>query len=525
MRIKNILSILTFVGLFLIAPQAAAAATYYVSPTGNDTNNGSTDSPFATFTHAVDQLNAGDSLILKNGTYQQQLVIPADKDGAANALITIQAENIGQAIIDYYPSQEASAVIINGDYIKIVGLEVLRSKNYGIENKGQYNIIQSNKVHDSIGHGIYTDNVYTTIDANEVFHASMMNQPRTIDSGWGSAIKVKMGGDHAIIRNNYVYNNYGEGIAVTRGADALVRNNFVYNNYAVNIYVDNSYNVLVENNFAYCTPNSGYERDGHAAAAFGMEEEDYPNWGAQLHDVTWQNNIATGCYRGFYYWRSDVAGTGLQNVKIIHNTLVNMTHNTMAIETTPSHSNNLIANNIFYQDDNSFGYLDSTAGFSVHHNLFNTQPSDTNLRGSNDVYANPELVGNQTHPNYYKISSSSPAINQGASLGVTQDFWGTIRDSQPDMGANEFSSTVETSPSPTATASPTASPAASPTSTPGCTLNAGDATGDGKVNLFDYTVFLSEFMKTKTTYKADFNCDTRVNTLDYTIFLNNYHLN
>src|SRR5262245_45031673 len=44
--------------------------TYYISPNGSDTNSGvSTSSPWKTFTYAIPHLNAGDTLVLMDGTY------------------------------------------------------------------------------------------------------------------------------------------------------------------------------------------------------------------------------------------------------------------------------------------------------------------------------------------------------------------------------------------------------------------------------------------------------------------------
>ena len=55
--------------LFISFCQSASAATYYVSPNGSDSNAGSSSQPFRTVAKGVGIAIAGDTVILKNGTY------------------------------------------------------------------------------------------------------------------------------------------------------------------------------------------------------------------------------------------------------------------------------------------------------------------------------------------------------------------------------------------------------------------------------------------------------------------------
>ena len=52
--------------------QSSSWTVYYISPSGNDWNNGkSVDKPFKTFAHAFDKMSAGDELILQDGVYSE----------------------------------------------------------------------------------------------------------------------------------------------------------------------------------------------------------------------------------------------------------------------------------------------------------------------------------------------------------------------------------------------------------------------------------------------------------------------
>lgn len=536
-----------------------AATTYYISPSGNDSNNGSQTAPFATFSKAISSINAGDTLIVLDGTYNQKIIV--SKNGTANEPITIKSQNPHQAIINY-SGAEGSNIIINGSYIQIDGFEVQNSDNYCVEIKGSNNTAQNMKVHDCQAHGIYTDGKNINIKNNEVYRATLVNQNRDMPHSWGSGIKVRVGGENILIENNTVYHNYGEGIAVTRGINSTVRGNTVYDNYSVNIYVDNSYNVMVDKNFTYCTPNSGFERDGNPAAAFGMEEESYSGWGAQLHDVTFQNNIAYGCYRGIYYWNSGISGAGMENIYIYHNTFVNMSRYSMAIEGTGIDSHNIVANNIFYQTNGDFGYTEGNKDLTFHHNLYNQTP-DSSLVGSGDIYQNPQFTSNPgTNPNLFSINSSSPAINAGAQLNISNDFFDSSRDGNPDIGAIEYQGTTnppDPSPTPSPTPSPSPSPSFFPSPTPSpnlpieCTYPSdcpsgfqcyqppftcasseygfdcaqvmppmicrleGDANVDGNIDIDDYSILKQEVLRDLDHYQADLNDDEWVDLDDYTI--------
>ena len=68
------------------AVSTASAATYYVSPAGDDGNSGASESePFRVVQHAVDQMNSGDVLVVLDGVYAGELKL---KSG-----ITLKAKN------------------------------------------------------------------------------------------------------------------------------------------------------------------------------------------------------------------------------------------------------------------------------------------------------------------------------------------------------------------------------------------------------------------------------------------------
>src|SRR5437667_6769750 len=86
---------LLLVIFFTIVPVLAHGATYYVAKTGSDSNScsraQSQSTPKLTINAGAGCLNAGDTLIIKTGTYNEALlnVIPS---GTAGSPTTVKSE-------------------------------------------------------------------------------------------------------------------------------------------------------------------------------------------------------------------------------------------------------------------------------------------------------------------------------------------------------------------------------------------------------------------------------------------------
>ena len=55
---------------------AQSGATYYVSTTGSDSNNGSYTAPWLTIQHAANTATAGATVYVEGGTYYQSVSFP-----------------------------------------------------------------------------------------------------------------------------------------------------------------------------------------------------------------------------------------------------------------------------------------------------------------------------------------------------------------------------------------------------------------------------------------------------------------
>lgn len=164
--------------------------------------------------------------------------------------------------------------------------------------------------------------------------------PKNTSGGWASAIKGSLGTEDLTVTGNTVYQNCGEGIALTRVARGLVENNTVYDNYSVGIYIDNSYGVTVRGNRIYSTGLTAYYRNGFPAQGILLGVENYGAWGFQFHDNLIENNTLSNVGGIRYY--SQLAGTPA-NVTVRNNVFANVPAPVVSLPTWANVSSNSTA--------------------------------------------------------------------------------------------------------------------------------------------------------------------------------------
>ncbi|MFN0283538.1 MAG: hypothetical protein ACKVZ6_16400 [Kineosporiaceae bacterium] len=70
---------------------ASAAGTYVVSPKGSDSNNGSEGAPWRTLSASFKKLGPGDRLVVRGGTYTEQIKVTPTKGTAADPVRVVAA--------------------------------------------------------------------------------------------------------------------------------------------------------------------------------------------------------------------------------------------------------------------------------------------------------------------------------------------------------------------------------------------------------------------------------------------------
>lgn len=278
----------------------------------------------------------GNDIVLNGGTYGD--------------LVYSQSGTIDDPVVIFGNNSTARCVRIQGDYIELRGIISSKCPDHGIEITGSHNLIEGNIV---------------TLAEYDRFTSSGYC---STSGGFGSAIKVrydtsKLPPTDITIRNNLVYKNCGEGIAVTRGSNVLVENNTVYDSHQVNIYIDNSYDVVVRGNDVSC--RDWAKSPGTSGAGIALGEEDYGTaWGNRLKNVTMVGNVLNGCWFGIIAWENP---SPMVNINIDGNRIETGLFRAISLLTADAVSvritNNQVWNTSFYLADPSGVYLENNTKF------------------------------------------------------------------------------------------------------------------------------------------------------------------
>ena len=125
--------------VLLAVARPAAAATIYVSPTGTATTGCDTRANPCSLASAAAAAGAGDTVVLMDGVYKQQPLLPMNS-GTASAWITFQADQCATPIIegmgigpDTSMEDDVGVYSKTAEYVRFVGL-VSRGWNEGFGN-------------------------------------------------------------------------------------------------------------------------------------------------------------------------------------------------------------------------------------------------------------------------------------------------------------------------------------------------------------------------------------------------------
>jgi parallel beta-helix repeat protein len=408
--------------------------TFYIAPNGNNDNPGTEALPWETIHKAVGTLTAGQTVLVKDGTYYGGLYI--QRSGEPGKPITFKAFPGAKPIID--ANQATSGAYIEGaSYINIDGFDI-RDTTPGAElsngERGESGIaitvntkgaqpvlshhimITNNKVNGFPGGGIGSGLAdYITIEGNTISETALWSK---FD---GSAISLyqsvdfdQNAGFHNIIRGNMVFKNENKVPGTGIGNTVITDGNC--------IIID----------------------DGRLTQKFLDDKTKYP---AYKSLTLIENNICAGNgARGVAVYSSD-------NVLVRHNTFYK---NLQTADigngerigggemNAYAASNVRFVNNIVYAQEGlpANGIYDTT-NIVFENNLYfgttnipNKSPSD--IIGLDPMFTNPSTDLNLAN---FRLKSGSPAIDKAlAGQSPATDVGGLARPQgvTSDLGAWEF---------------------------------------------------------------------------------------
>jgi hypothetical protein len=124
------------------------------------------------------------------------------------------------------------------------------------------------------------------------------------------------------------------------------------------------------------------------------------------------------------------------NITIVNNTFYGSVSTAISFDesSVADQHNNIVANNIFHMGTGKLAWIENNTGITFKNNFWapSLVSSGTGALGQNDKAGDPKFATTPgITPESYILSSSSPAINIGASIaGVTDDLgnspWGQL---------------------------------------------------------------------------------------------------
>src|SRR5437588_161844 len=477
----------------------ATGMAFYVSTTGSDSNPGTLSSPWRTIQHAANSVQAGDTVYVRGGVYNESANISVSGSLIAGS-IRFQSYPGETAIVDgtglVPPTSSPQGLIniTNQSYISIQGFEI---RNYqtssasaipaGIWVSGSGSNIQilNNVIHNIVTTSEASGNAFGIAVYGTAAPASLDsitisgNQVYNLKTGQSESVNVDGNVTNFVITNNSIHDNDNIGIDVIGfegvspdpsfdyARNGTVAGNTVYNISAINnpgegnqydangIYVDGGSQVVIEHNLIH-----------HVDIGIEMASE---HQGHVTSFVIVRNNLvysanSIGITIGGY--ASNVGGT--DHCTIVNNTLFqNDTKNTGSGEFQIQYyaTNNVFKNNIVYASSQGLfinNYTNSEPDPSdVDYNLYysSLSPSAADFRWNGTDHPGfssyQSATGKDTHSQYtdpqflslttpnLQIQPTSPSLNAGINLGPTVvgtlDFAGNprVHGSNIDIGAYE----------------------------------------------------------------------------------------
>ena len=400
----------------LVIPQLAAAKTLYTGKSGcSSSGPGSSSQPYCTVSQGVKALFAGDTLLVKSGTYAEQVVI--NTSGAPGKPITIAAAPGATPVIDASNESfdEEGIITISGrNHITLRGLTVKNSPYYCIHISGAKNILVEKVKVDGCYHGgIVFDQGCDGVKALQ----NDVKGTDTCGQGCGTHEAITFSETtNFVAANNYVHHGIKEGIDAKDGSSkGLIHDNEVANMGQVGIYLNHATDVKVYRNRVHHTGSSAFQI---AVGDLAMNTHKTDN------NEIYQNEAWGNAYCGIEFWAE---GSGsMANNKIYNNVLHNNGHYGIQLSDDAGQAKgNVVRNNIISK--NGLGGIsgDATSSNTISHNLF-FQTGET--AGSNQVTGDPRFT--DAAKGDFKLAAGSAAIDKGFDMGLPKV-------GQPDIGAHE----------------------------------------------------------------------------------------
>jgi parallel beta-helix repeat protein len=369
---------------------------------------------------AIDNSSDGDTVFVFSGTYYENLVV--------NKAISLVGEDKNKTIINC--NQNETGVNITVDYIHLSGFSITNnydwpSSNDGVEISSSNNVIDNNKVINSIFYGIsYGIYVHKNSNNNFITHNTIVNisvgihlefnkknfiTNNIISNGLNCGIELFQNSYNNFIANNTISNHfYGMTLSWHSNGNTIVDNSFLNNG----IWTSDSYQNTISNNTVNGKTLLYLEDKSHKI----IEEQTGQIILINCNDIVIRNQVITDAVIGILIRESSnclitnnilcsnrisgLFGSSINNIIIANNTIDSnrirgiildgyshdntirkniISNNSDGIDLFAS-SNNFIYNNIILKNN-----VGITSGWSCNNNLIYHNNFIHNDQQANDI--------------------------------------------------------------------------------------------------------------------------------------------
>lgn len=402
-------------------------ATYYVSPTGDDSAPGSEKSPFKTLQHAADITHAGDTVIIRKGTYLQGMNLISRPAGSKDNPIAFLADD--GVLLTHCAAKGANAslaainieattgwIILQGFHIQSDG----SMQRAGIRISGSDHVQVLDDTIDRAFIGIFASN------SSDLRLENNLCENSTDQHG----IYISAGCKNYVVRANTLFANHWDGLHTNASTASpndggLIENNVIYANHLSGVDVEGTTHSTFRNNLVYSNEKNGI-------VLHNQDQADTPPCSGNL---------------------------------LVNNTIIS--NGMFAVELAPGNAANTLFNNILLSAGRTYGSIGisgSSAGLQSDYNAVNDNFS-TDLGSSAFALAawrthtgqdaHSLVIGSQSPfadaaQHDFRPAVQSPLIGAGAAQwnghqAPTMDLRGQPRpaDKPPDIGAFEHSSAAK----------------------------------------------------------------------------------
>ncbi|MBN2004313.1 MAG: right-handed parallel beta-helix repeat-containing protein, partial [Anaerolineae bacterium] len=453
-----------------------AACAYYVAPDGSDDAPGSEAQPWATFQHAADTTQPGDTICFRGGVYPVEET-HLTSSGTATALIAFVACPGESPILDGAGSAGELLILDQyTSYVRISGFTLRNFTIWGMELAGENRYVQLDHLEVEGGeaaiHFTYGESAESPPAEGPVEHITL--EDSIIHGSQYSAVDCTPGPcNHMVVRRVEIYNTglegeafYGsDGLEFARGYPVLVEDCHIHDNGGDGIDLNsrdrqgNATGVIVRRNRVVRNHLNGIKLWA------GGRLENNIVWG-QGSSAVWvgtfpstlevvNNTIAYNMWDPTYSERNWAFVAGYPEEMASPPVALTLVNNIFAFNAKPLEGGATgiylgpgvtlarEQNNLYWSREDG----EITAEFASGRDADFTRTEIANGiwasytgQGQNDVMDNPLFVSSwpkvDLHP-----QEPSPTVNAGSAESASaDDVDGRLRDTVPDIGAYEFAS-------------------------------------------------------------------------------------